>query len=117
MSAVNRSRASVLNSLLRLDRPPSELAAMLSGVEWDSDRPLVELSRRGMRDVLKAAAFGKIPAAHIESWADLIEGREDIGREPGSEALLNEALFELANPALSGAAIDALVQKWLRRLE
>lgn len=116
MSAVNRNRTSVLNSLLRLDRPPSELAAMLSGIEWDAERPFVELSRRGMRQVLQAAVAGSIPAAHVESWADLIEGREDVGREPGSEALLNEALFELANPELAGGAISGLIQKWVRRL-
>lgn len=90
---------------------------MLSGIEWDADRPLVELSRRTMGQVLQAAVAGKIPAAFVESWADLVEGREDIGREPGSEALLNEALFELANPALAGTSIEGLVQKWVRRVE
>jgi hypothetical protein len=117
MNAVNRNRTSVLTSLLRLDRPPSELAALLSGVEWDADRPLVELTRRGMREVLRAAVVARIPAAHVQTWADLIEGREDIGREPGSEALLNEALFELANPALSAATIEQLIQRWAQRLE
>lgn len=117
MSAVNRSRTEVLRALLRLERPPSEIATQLSGMDWDAERPLVELGRRGMREVLHAAVVGRIPAAHIEAWADLIEGREDISREPGSEAILNEAIFELANPTLSGTTIEKLIEKWARRLE
>jgi hypothetical protein len=116
MTAVNRSRNEVLRALLRLERPPSEIATLLSGMEWDAERPLVELGRRGMREVLHSAVVGRIPAAHVEAWADLIEGREDIGREPGSEGILNEALFELANPALSGTTIEKIVEKWARRL-
>lgn len=117
MSAVNRSRSEVLRALLRMEMPPSELAKRLAHVDWDADRPLVELSRRGMLDVLRAAAAGRVPASYVEEWADLIEGREDIGREPGSEAVLNEALFELANPTLSGTTIEQLVRKWMGRLE
>jgi hypothetical protein len=43
---------------------------------------------------------GSISAADVEDWANAVEGREDVGREAGYESLLNDAIFELANPML-----------------
>ncbi len=54
--------------------------------------------------------------AHVEAWAELIEGREDIGREKGSEDELDEAIFELANHSLTGETVEALIRRWTARL-
>jgi hypothetical protein len=45
-----------------------------------------------------------------------LDGRDDVGREAGYEALLNECFFELSSPSLTGLEMEALVRQWARRL-
>jgi len=116
MSAVDRRRYAILESLLRLQRTPAELQEALAAVSWDAEEELVTLTRRDVRDVLQRALQGRIPLTDVEVWAELIEGREDIGRESGSEDELNEAIFELANPSLTDKTVETLIRRWTARL-
>jgi hypothetical protein len=117
MSAAHPIRTQVLEALLRLERSPAELARDLSAFGWDWDStPLVVLTREGALGVLRAAIDGRIPLAHVEPWADLIEGREDIGLEGGAEDVLTQVVFELANPELTDRAEEDVVREWIGRL-
>jgi hypothetical protein len=85
---------------------PSDLrviAAALGKFAWDSDVTLVTLTREHMQRVLQRYHSGEISSSQLESWANAIEGREDIGFEPGCENLLNEIIYQLANPLLTEA--------------
>ncbi|MET4071004.1 hypothetical protein ABID58_005814 [Bradyrhizobium sp. S3.2.6] len=95
------SRESILSSLLKFDAPVEQLKAELGTLTWDSD-PLVTLMRSHIAAVLDRYSRGEIDAPTVEDWANLVECREDIGFEAGFEELIEAAIFDLANPILSG---------------
>ena len=97
------SRRSIIASLIGFDKPLNELRRDLAelGWDWGSD-PLAVLTRQHITAVLDRFLTGEQDAEAVEAWANLIEGREDIGFEPGYETIVAEALHDLANPELSG---------------
>jgi hypothetical protein len=90
-------RKSRLQNLVKLCAPISAIAADLENVEWDSEKRLAMLRASDLKSVLERYASGELSHHDIESWANLIEGREDIEVEEG----IRDALFELANPELT----------------
>lgn len=66
--------------------------------------------------VLKRFQAGVLSPEAVEAWANAVEGREDIGLEPESSELLEEAIFDLANPVLQGALTGDTVERWIQRL-
>jgi len=65
---------------------------------------------------LRRFKSGGLSAQQAESWANVIEGREDIGVESDNRELLNEAIFDLANPDLQGSLTTAAAERWIERL-
>lgn len=109
-------RRAVLEAVLHLRRAPQQLATMVSRLPWDAEEPLVIATRRDVLRVLQDALSGRVPLGHVQPWASLLDGREDVGRETGHEALLNECFFELSSPSLTGLEMEALVRQWTRKL-
>ncbi len=95
------NRADLLRSLLRFDRPLSDLSAPLARFGWDSDRELATIERAHVLAILGRYLSGEIQPPDVEDWANAIEGREDIGYERGHEDGLREVVYELANPYLT----------------
>ncbi len=56
---------------------------------------------------LKGSATGSA----VQAWAEAIESRDDVGLEPGSQEILKQTLFELANPDLTRKLTPILAQK------
>ena len=96
-----RTRADLLWELLRLERPAGQVARELASFGWDSDEELVVLTPGHLRAVLERFIAGTLTAKETSSWAEAIEGRDDIGLQQGFEAVLKESLFELANPEIT----------------
>ncbi len=108
-----------IEMLQQLLADPSRAAEMQTGLAehpWDSDQELVLLTREQLCRVLEAFLAGKVDAACLELWADVVEGRDDIGRESSYEALLNDAVHYLANPATEGSLTTTNAGDWLKRL-
>ena len=105
----------VLLSLLRFDRPLSDLAPLLLALDPDG-APLATVGRQHIAGVLRRYATGSLDAATIEDWANLVESRADLEYEPGHEAVVADALFDLANPDIQGP-LDTVCDDVLAALE
>jgi hypothetical protein len=108
-------RSQVLESLVKLDRPLDDLAAILRGYPWDGDEGMVVLTTEDSIKVLNRFVSGDLSQFDVESWANAIESREDIEYEPGHEKLLNDMIFQLANPYLSAPLTTEIAQRFIRR--
>ncbi len=95
------NRAELLEKLLRLDGSLSEIEKELQTFGWDSDDPLVTLRREDILSILNRYIQSVLTETDIENWANVIEGRDDIGFEQGQDKLIHDIVFELANPSLT----------------
>jgi hypothetical protein len=95
-------RVHVLRSLFALDRPLCEILESLRRFPWDSDEDLVILKFEDVATILDRFLEGELSRDDVESWANSIESREDIGFDETGEELIKDAIYQLANPELSG---------------
>lgn len=109
----DQPRVEALLDLVELRRPVAESAAALAEFAWDSDRELVGLSRADARRVLGAYQERRLSADDCQRWAEALEGRDDVGLEPGYEDRLKDFLFTLATPELTEPLTPALAEHWL----
>ena len=100
-------RREILRDLIERRRPVAESAVALRRFSWDEDE-LVELDASDVRTALAAFEAGTLSAVELRAWAEAIEVREDVGRTPGQEQLLNDALMALATPELFGGFGEAV---------
>jgi hypothetical protein len=98
-------RLNTIRELLCFTAPIETLSLSLKEFEWDWEGETISLTREHLRDVLQRYRSSSLPGADIETWANLIEGREDISFEPAFESALADILNQLANPLLT-AALD-----------
>jgi hypothetical protein len=73
----------------------------------------VELTSWHIRRILNRFIEGQVTAKEVEDWANLVEGRDDIGFV--SEEML-EAIHWLANPYLEGVVTEASAEEFVDRL-
>jgi hypothetical protein len=112
-----KTRVELLNSLLNFDRPLSEIWQPLNSFSWDSARGLVILKKQQIVNILRRYLDGQLSRSDVENWANAIEGREDIEYESDFEEMLDEVIFELANPLLSRPLSPDSAREWLNQLE
>lgn len=104
-------RISWLNALIKFSEPISTIETALNNFEWDCAVRLVTLLATDLRRVLERYANGELSARDVETWANLVEGREDIEIEENDRVLL----FELANPELTQQLSRARALEILRK--
>ena len=107
------SRKSVIERLINYEEPIEVLEKDLKGISWDSETELVVLSAKHLRHMIQLLKAGKITNNTIEQWANLIEGREDIGFEDED---VKNIIFEIANPVLYGAIDSGKIEKYYNML-
>lgn len=112
MNEQSEARTVVLRGLVALTMPVAEAAAALAGFGWDSSE-LVVLTRADAARVLRRFLDGRLGADEVARWADVLEGRDDVGRENGFGDALNEFLFEMATPEVAGPLTEAVANRWL----
>jgi hypothetical protein len=112
---VNR-RAELLHELVNGSRPVADVSRDLSAYGWDSEEEIVIVASTDVITVLQEYSAGRCSAGDVRAWAEVIEGRDDIGFVPEEEEMLRDTLFKLANPELGYALTPLLAQKLLRRL-
>lgn len=71
-------RRSIIRSLVDLDRPVTEIKALLAPLPWDYPKSLVRLTYNHIRSVLLRFLAGNLDAKDVEEWAELVEMRDDI---------------------------------------
>ncbi len=94
------TRKELLSQLLARTRPAAPILGELAEFGWDSDRDLVVLTREHLKEVLREFAQGALSADDVQTWAEALEAREDIGFEAGQDEILKCVVFALANPAI-----------------
>jgi hypothetical protein len=112
MSSPDVDRLALVQELLELSRPLDNMKVQLAKIEWDYDGEGVELTAGHFSNLLLRYIQGEISDDQVETWANLVEGREDVQFATEDEAKLEEVLFELANPAIT-QTLDHLRAKTL----
>ncbi len=91
-----------MERLLRLTEPLQTIRTQLSQIPWDSLKDEVLLTADHLSSILERFLAGCFSIADVEDWANLVEGREDIGFPCGDEeTVVKNVLFELANPIIT----------------
>lgn len=109
-------RAEALRDLLLLRQPVEKATSVLKSFPWDSHKQLVALTRADACNALDRYLDGHLSSEELEQWANAIEGRDDVGFEPGSEALLKDFVFQMAMPEITTAVTQAVAADWRDRL-
>ena len=110
-------RKRALEALLGFEQPLEQVKGVLSTLPWDAHVELVTLSIRHVAKVLDQFLAGRATPEQVESWANAIEGRDDIGLEATNEAPLREFIHELANPLLTQPLTRQSASELLKRID
>lgn len=94
-------RLTLVNELVTLSRPIDQLVVQLAELDWDYEGEGVELTRSHMAFAIQRYLSDELSQKELESWANLIEGREDVYFESAHKEILEELIFALANPMLT----------------
>ena len=93
------TREDAIHSLVRLEQPLDTVRASLAEYEWDwNGPPIARLDGRQVATVLRRYMVGEVSGEDVESWANLLECREDVEFDLNAA----QAIFDLANPDLQG---------------
>ncbi|MBW8184293.1 hypothetical protein [Shewanella nanhaiensis] len=92
------NRFELLDNLVKFNLTIPTLKEELSKLDWDyCEEPFV-VEPIDIRNVIQRYLAGDYSAAQLESWANLIECREDLELEE----LIDNIVYQLANPSLEG---------------
>lgn len=109
-------RFQLLNDLVCFKKTINILSEQLTQLDWDYDGKLFVVQASHVRAVLEGFLLNKYSAKELESWANLIEGREDLDFEHGKSEEIEEAINFLANPVLQGEITCKSCEKLLEKL-
>ena len=111
-----KARAVALDDLIHLRGTVEDLATRVRDFNWDAAPNLVALTPGAVIEVLSRYVSGEVTAKEIETWADAIEGREDIALPPLFQPVLSTLIFELANPEITRSLTVDSALDWSARL-
>lgn len=100
MIAVENERLELVRRLLACALPLETTLSALSAMGWDYDGLPVLLTEEHIAAVLRRFLAGSLSAIDVETWANGVEGRDDIASTPASARRTTAIIDELANPAL-----------------
>ena len=108
-----RNRLEILSDLIPLKQNPIELQNELSNYPWDSEKPLIIMTKNDFENVIQKAINDRVSFAELEDWANVIECRDDIGFDPED---IQEYIFDLASPELNGKITKERLKQILNSL-
>jgi hypothetical protein len=96
------TRDEAVRSLVRFDKPLTDLREAVAAFPFDWDGPpLAILRRQDLLAVLNRWQRAELSAEEVADWTNLVEVRDDLDPDPADLAV-SLALFDLANPELQG---------------
>ena len=101
VSTLMNNRIEVLDTLINLRKPLTEISESLIQFPWSSEE-LVILDTNQIKWILGQYLSGEISESLVENWANLVECRDDIGFDKKDNNLIKELMHVLANPYLTG---------------
>nr|WP_314380571.1 hypothetical protein [uncultured Campylobacter sp.] len=93
------AKIDILLNLVNFTKDISAIKSDLAKIGFDSESELVTITKNTIANILNIVVDKEISYELLEEWTNLIECREDIGYE---DEILQEIIFELANPCLYG---------------
>lgn len=115
MVASSDERRDALLALLERAEPIADSIERLSRFPWDSEEDLALLRAEHVVGILQAFLANQITEQHVETWAEVLQGRDDLAIDTKDEENLKQALFELSTPEINGPMRELTV-RWLARL-
>ena len=109
---IDAHRLHTLQMLLHFSKPIRELEGLVGRLPWDRNECLVELTPEIVRNILVLYLHGERNALEIETWANLVESREDIASTPS----IRNVVYRLANPLLEGSLTQKAASDLLSEL-
>ena len=106
-------RKQLLLDLILLRGKAQDIKKELSKYSWDSVSPIVKIDIQSMIFVLTKYIKGDISTDELEEWANLVECRDDIE----IPSVIQEFIFELANPEINGDITKKNVNDYVKVLE
>lgn len=98
---MTEDRHAVLQALIAFTGSIDEIRGLLGSLDPDFDGAPLTMNSENIRKTLERYLKGDLSLNDVEDWANLIEGREDIAFNQADEELLDEVIYELANPELT----------------
>jgi len=98
-NTVLMAKIDILLNLINFAKDMSAIKSDLAKIGFNSESELVTITKNTIVNILNRVIDKEISYDLLEEWANLIECREDIGYE---DEILQEIIFELANPCLYG---------------
>ncbi len=92
------NRFELLDNLVKFNKAITVLKEGLSKLEWDYEGEPLVVKPIDIRNVIQRYLDGEYSAEQLESWANLIECREDLELEEFTDNII----YQLANPTLEG---------------
>ncbi len=111
------NRFAVLSDLVAFRRPINAILDNLSNFDWDYEGEPMIVRASQIQDVLKRFIAGEFTAKELESWANLIEFREDLEFEKIHYEAIENVINCLANPILQGEITTILCKVLLSSLD
>ncbi len=99
VNAALMAKIDILLNLINFSKNISAIKSDLAKIGFNSESELVTITKNTIANILNRVINKEISYELLEEWANLIECREDIGYE---DEILQEIIFELANPRLYG---------------
>ena len=108
------AKIDILLNLINFTKDISAIKRDLAKIGFDSESELVTITQNTIANILNRVIDKEISYNLLEEWANLIECREDIGYE---DEILQEIIFELANPCLYGEIDERKICMILDRIK
>ncbi|QKX03577.1 hypothetical protein HN014_01160 [Aquimarina sp. TRL1] len=109
-----RDRKEILKDIILINGDLSLLEKELSPYSWDVEESLIVLKGIDFVTLFKKSIEDKVTFESLVKWANLIECRDDIDFETD---VLQEYIFEIANPEINGELTRERVNEIILDLE
>lgn len=106
-----RDRTELVLELISNPKAVASLLDELSEHGWYCDKHLATITKNDVLTVLKHFQNAVYTAAEVEKWANSVGGRTDIAYEFGPDGVVEESLYWLAHPELSGPINSGLCHR------
>lgn len=108
-----QTRKTLLEQLLRFEKPLQETLSLLESFDLDSDGSLAFLGYADIAHVLERYLQGVLSRRDVYDWAAALELREDIEFGHDEEHVF-DIIYKLATPELEGELTPARAQNLLQ---
>lgn len=116
MNKDTHERLTIVRDVLNLNQPLQRLQALLASIQWDYVGECASLTKAHLVQVLTRYLDGDLSSTSVESWANMVESREDVEPDPSDEKIIEETLHELANPSITFPLTESRAKILLARL-